>query len=106
MSSVAEKLSRLRHGSFRGETMDRIQAWIVFVGVPLMVVLVAILMLVVSQWVSDAKMREEARAERLNEAVERVIQEVRDPASEAGSTREETFDRVRQLCEVHEGCEP
>lgn len=91
---------------FSERTRDRLQAFIVFGLVPLMVAMMAALLLQVSAWTGAAKQREERRTERLNNAVQEVIDEVRDPQSEGGDSREETFDRIRQLCEVHEGCEP
>lgn len=105
MSSAKRRLRRLREGAFSGETLDKIAAWITFVGVPAMVIGVAIMMVVLTSWISDAKEREEHRVERLNDAVEQVIQEVRNP-HEGADTREQTFDRIRQLCEIHEGCDP
>lgn len=91
---------------FSERIRDRLQAFIVFGLVPLMVAMVTVLMFQVAAWTGAAKQREEARADRLNDAVEAVIDEVRDPQSEAGDTREETFDRIRQLCEAEPECRP
>lgn len=89
---------------FTEGTRDRLQAFVVYGLVPLMVVMVAVLMLQVAAWTGKAKQREEVRAERTRQAVEEIVDEIRDPQS--GSTRQETFDRIRQLCESDPGCVP
>lgn len=103
MSSVRNTIRRLREGAFSEETLDRLRDVIVFAGVPLMLLLVVILMFVVGAWISEAKQREEMRGERLQEAVEEIVDEVRQPGM--GDSRE-AFDHIRQLCELEPGCKP
>lgn len=100
-------LRRLREFMFAEHTRDVLRDLIVFVGVPAMLILVAILMAVVGSWVSEAKEREEARNERTQQAVEAIVEEIRLPeGDEERDSREDTFRRIRELCEVHPGCEP
>lgn len=107
MFSVRSTIRRLREGAFSEETLDRLQAWIVFAGVPLMLALVIVLMFVVGSWINEAKQREELRSQRMEDAVEAIVEEIRHPGDEdKRDTREETFDRTRQLCEAEPGCEP
>lgn len=105
---VGGLFNKLRQGAFNEDTLDKIQAWIVFVGVPLMLIGVSVLLMMVGEWFSEAKRRDEIRAERTREAVEQIVDEIRQPEMDGEGnidTRQETFDRIRQLCYIHEGCE-